>query len=103
MATHKSAIKRHKQNINRRMRNKAYKTRAKTAIKEVRNAVKEKDIERAQASLKETVSILQKTQTKGVIHVNTSSRKIARLSREVHKLAAVSSEGDKGAEADSPE
>jgi len=102
LATHKSAIKRHKQNINRRIRNTAYKTRAKTAVKEVRSAVKDQDIERAQTSLKKTVSMLQKIQSKGVLHRNTSSRKIARLTREVHKLAAVSSEGDKAAEADSP-
>ena len=102
LATHKSAVKRHKQNITRRTRNAGYKTRAKTAIKAVRSAVADQDIEQARTSLSKTVSILQKIQSKGVIHKNTSSRKIARLSREVHKLAAVSSGGDKAEEADSP-
>jgi small subunit ribosomal protein S20 len=96
-------MKRHKQNLVRRTRNTGYKTRAKTAIKEVRSAVGDRDIDRAQTSLSKTVSILQKIQSKGVIHKNTSSRKISRLTREVYKLAAVSSEGDKAEEADSPE
>jgi small subunit ribosomal protein S20 len=102
LATHKSAIKRHKQNITRRTRNTAYKTRAKTAIKAVRSAVADQDVERARTSLRKTVSILQKIRSKGVIHKNTSSRKIARLSREVNKLTAVSSGGDTVEEADSP-
>jgi small subunit ribosomal protein S20 len=96
-------MKRHKQNLVRRTRNTGYKTRAKTAIKEVRSAVGDRDIDRAQTELSKTDTILQKIQSKGVIHKNTSSRKISRLTREVYKLAAVSSEGDKAEEADSPE
>ena len=103
MATHKSAIKRNRQSLARRSRNAGYKTRAKTAIKEVRLAIANKDIEGARTSLSKTVSILQKIQSKGVIHKNNSSRKIARLAREVNKLAAVSSEDDTAAQPDSPE
>ncbi len=103
MATHKSAIKRNKQSMARRSRNVAYKTKAKTAIKEVKFAIANKDIEGARTSLNKTVSILQKIQSKGVIHKNNSSRKIARLTQEVNKLAAISSEGDKAAPPDSPE
>jgi small subunit ribosomal protein S20 len=103
LANHKSAIKRNRQSIARRSRNAAYKTKAKTAIKEARLAIANKDIEGARTSLRKTVSILQKIQSKGVIHRNNSSRKIARLTREVNKLAAVSSEGDKAVSPDSPE
>jgi small subunit ribosomal protein S20 len=87
----------------RRSRNVAYKTKAKTAIKETRLAIGNKDVEGARSSLSKTASILQKIQSKGVIHKNNSSRKIARLTREVNKLAAVSSEGDKAVQPDSPE
>ena len=103
MATHKSAMKRNKQNLARRSRNAAYKTKAKTAIKETRLAISNKDVEGARSSLSKTASMLQKTQSKGIIHKNNSSRKIARLSRAVNKLAAVSSEDDKAAQPDSPE
>jgi small subunit ribosomal protein S20 len=103
LATHKSAIKRNKQSLIRRSRNTGYKTRAKTAIKEVRLALADKDIDRARTSLSKTVSILQKIQSKGIIHKNNSGRKISRLTREVNKVAHLSSGGDKAAAADSPE
>ena len=103
MATHKSAIKRNRQSMARRSRNVAYKTKAKTAIKEARLAIANKDVEGARVSLTKTASILQKIQSKGVIHKNNASRKISRLAREENKLAAVSSEGDKAAPPDSPE
>ena len=104
MATHKSALKRDRQNKTRRLRNLAYKTQAKTAIKEVRLAIANKDIEAAKKSLTKTVSILQKVQSKGVLHRNSASRKISRLTRQVNKLADLSSaEGDKVEQPVSPE
>ena len=103
MATHKSAMKRNRQNLVQRSRNVAYKTKAKSAIKETRLAITNNNLEAARISLIKTASILQKIQSKGVIHKNNSSRKIARLAREVNKLAAISSEGDKAAQPDSPE
>jgi small subunit ribosomal protein S20 len=103
LATHKSAIKRNRQSLARRSRNVAYKTKAKTAIIEVGLAIANKDVEAARVSLRKTASILQKIQSKGVIHKNNASRKISRLARDVNKLAAVSSEGGKAAPTDSPE
>jgi small subunit ribosomal protein S20 len=103
VATHKSALKRDRQNKTRRLRNLTYKTKAKTAIKEVRLAIANKDIEAAKKSLPKAVSILQKVQSKGVLHRNNVSRKISRLTIQVHKLAALSSEGDKAEQPGSPE
>ena len=91
MANHKSAIKRDRQSKARRLRNSAYKTRAKNTIKELRLAIENKQTDEAGLSLKKTVSILQKVQSKGVIHKNTASRKISRLARKVNQLAAISS------------
>lgn len=102
MATHKSAIKRDRQSKVRRLRNIAYKTKAKSAIKEVRLAIADKRIEDAGLSLNKTISILQKVQSKGVIHKNTASRKISRLTIQVNKLAAMSSEGNKDEKSDPP-
>jgi small subunit ribosomal protein S20 len=42
----------------------------------------------ARQSLVRAVSIIQKTASKGVIHKNTASRKISRLTRQVNKLAS---------------
>lgn len=88
MANHKSALKRARQSENRRLRNRGYKTRVKKAVKDVRAAVAENAPEQAQENLKAAVSILQKTVTKGVIKQRTASRKISRLSRQVHQISS---------------
>jgi small subunit ribosomal protein S20 len=88
LANHKSALKRARQSENRRLRNRGYKTRVKKAVKDVRAAVAENTPEQAQENLKAAVSILQKTVTKGVIKQRTASRKISRLSRQVHQISS---------------
>jgi small subunit ribosomal protein S20 len=80
----------------------AYKTRVKNAINEVRLAIENKGIEDARLSLSNAISILQQVQAKGVMHKNTASRKISRLTLQVNKLAATGSEEDKGEKLDSP-
>ena len=90
MANHKSALKRARQSEIRRLRNRGYKTRAKGAVKEVRSAIADNTPEQAQEKLVSAVSILQRTASKGVIHRKTASRKIARLSRQVHQLSSSS-------------
>ncbi|MBW1714952.1 MAG: 30S ribosomal protein S20 [Deltaproteobacteria bacterium] len=102
MATHKSAIKRARQNRAQRTRNMGYKTRAKNAINEVRLAIENKGIEDARLSLSKAISILQKVQTKGIMHKNTASRKISRLALQVNKLAVTDSEEGKGEKLDPP-
>ncbi len=88
MANHKSALKRARQSENRRLRNRGYKTRVKKAVKDVRAAVAGNEPEQARENLKAAVSILQKTATKGVIKQGTASRKISRLTRQVHRISS---------------
>jgi small subunit ribosomal protein S20 len=88
LATHKSALKRAKQSKIKRLRNVGYKTKAKRAVKEVRTAVSHNSADEARESLVRAVSIIQKTASKGVIHKNTASRKISRLTRQVNKLTS---------------
>lgn len=102
MANHKSAIKRDRQSKTRNQRNVAYKTRAKNAIKELRLTIENKKTNEAKLSLNKTVSILQKTQSKGVLNKNTVSRKISRLTRHVNKLVEISSEGNTEEKSGSP-
>ena len=68
MANHKSALKRAKQNEERRQRNRARKTRMKNVVKAVEQAIATNDKELAMSKLKEAVSIIDKTASKGVIH-----------------------------------
>jgi small subunit ribosomal protein S20 len=101
VANHKSAMKRDRQSKVRRLKNTAYKTRAKNAVKELRLAIENNKIDEARLSLTKTISILQKVQSKGVMHQNTASRKISRLARRVNELAAIS-EGSIKEGSDSP-
>ena len=86
MANHKSAIKRARQSEDRRVRNRSRKTRMKCAIKKLEEAITSKSLDAAKEVLKEAVSVIAKTASKGVIHRNTASRKISRLSHRVNAL-----------------
>ncbi len=88
MANHKSALKRARQSETRRLRNRGYKTRIRKAVKDVRSSLSANAPEEARANLQTAVSLLQKTVTKGVIKRKTASRKISRLSRQVHQLSS---------------
>jgi small subunit ribosomal protein S20 len=90
LATHLSAIKRARQAEKRRLRNLHIKTTVKSTIKTVTVAVEKKDAEGAQKALLKAIPLIQKAQSKGVFHKNTSARKISRLTREVNALTAKS-------------
>lgn len=75
MAIHKSALKRARQNVKRRLRNRTLKSLYKTEIKKFKALVAEKKLEDAQKLLPSIHKIIDKTQTKGVIHKNKASRK----------------------------
>ncbi len=86
MANHKSAIKRARQSEEQRQRNRSRKTRMKSAIRTLEEAIASKSQETAAEQLKQAVSIIEKTAAKGVIHKNTASRKISRLTRRINAL-----------------
>jgi len=88
LATHKSAIKRAKQSENRRTRNRARKTVVKNVVKRVRVALANKSAEEAQAALNQAIPVIDKAAAKGTLHHKTASRKISRLSSQVHTLVA---------------
>ncbi len=89
MAQHKSAIKRARASEIKRERNKASLSKIKTLIKKVYAT---KDKEQAEAVLKEAVSFLDKTVSKGRLHKNNAARKKAALTKYVNKLAAAKAE-----------
>ncbi len=88
MANHKSAVKRARQNTRRRLRNRMRKTRMKTQIKKVEQAIFEKAPEKAVAELKEAITIIDKTASKGTIHKNKAARTVSRLTRRVNRFLA---------------
>jgi small subunit ribosomal protein S20 len=86
VANHKSALKRHRQSVTRAARNQAIRTRLRHLLRAVRTAVTERNAAVASESLASATRALDKAVTKGVVHRNSASRRIARLSHAVHAL-----------------
>ncbi len=85
MAHHKSAKKRIKVSEKRRQINKASISKSRTLVKKV---LETKDKTEAAVALKEAVSYLDKTVSKGRLHKNTVARKKSQLAKHVNKIAA---------------
>ncbi len=83
MATHRSALKAHRQALKRRERNRRYRTRLRHALKAVRTAIEAGQRERAAAALRQTVSLIDRLASKGIIHRNTAARYKSRLVRRL--------------------
>jgi small subunit ribosomal protein S20 len=83
-------MKRARQAEKRRLRNLHIRTTVKSSIKTVTMAIERKDAEGAKKALLKTIPLIQKAQSKGVFHKNTSARKISRLTRGVSALTAES-------------
>lgn len=76
-----SAIKRVGQAEKRSLRNKAIRTRIKTLSKKLEAAVTTKSRDEVQKVLIEATKAISSAASKGVIHKNTASRKISRLTK----------------------
>ena len=83
MANHKSAKKRIRRNANRAEINKSRISRIRTFVKRVETAIASGDKDAAQTALKEAQPELMRGVSKGVMHKNTASRKMSRLSAQV--------------------
>ena len=83
MANHKSAKKRIRTSEKRRLMNKEANSRLKTLIKKVKDQ-SEKAV--AEPILKEAVSFIDKSVTKGRMHKNTAARRKSSLTRFVNGL-----------------
>ncbi len=87
MANIKSAKKRILVSRKNAERNKAIRSRMKTYVKKVYAAIEAGDAEAAKACLQKAISEIDRAESKGVLHKNTSSRKISRLTQAVNKMA----------------
>ena len=87
MANTASARKRIRQTAKRTARNMARRSRMRTFIKKVETAIAGGNKEAATAALREAQPELQRAAGKGVVHANTVSRKISRLSSRIKALA----------------
>jgi len=84
MANSKQAEKRIRQSIVRRDRNRAAMSRLRTSIKRLRAAA-DSDVTKARELLPSTLSLIDSTARKGVIHTNAAARRKSRLTRLVNR------------------
>jgi small subunit ribosomal protein S20 len=87
LAHHRSAKKRIRQTAKRTAINRSRMSRIKTFVRKVEDALAKGDHETARTAFAAAEPELRRGVTKGVLHLNTASRKISRLSRRVKALA----------------
>jgi small subunit ribosomal protein S20 len=88
LANTKSAIKNVRKNQRRREINKTRKGTLRTQIKKLRALVKVKDVEGSVKELVKTISVIDRSIRKGILHKNTAGRYKSRLSRSVRGLGS---------------
>ncbi len=88
MANHKSAEKRMRQTERRNEVNSRNRSRLRTQIKAIQSAIRSGNRAQAQALLPLTVSLIDKSIQKGVLHQNTAARYKSRLTAKVNSLSA---------------
>lgn len=87
MANHFSALKRARQTETKTARNRANKSRLRGSIRSLREALASGNKETAEQAFRQTVSALDKSVQKGVLHDNTASRYKSRLSARLKAMA----------------
>lgn len=86
MANHKSAEKRMRQTARRNEINRQNRAHLRTEIKKLRAAIAAGDRQQAQAILPATISIIDKSIQKGVVHGNAAARYKSRLTTAVNNM-----------------
>ncbi|MGD2081136.1 MAG: 30S ribosomal protein S20 [Nitrospirota bacterium] len=81
-----SVLKRTRQAEKRSEQNKAVRSELKTLSKKLAGAVDTKDREQVEKALRQAVKAYGSAASKGVIHRNTASRNISRLSKLADKV-----------------
>jgi small subunit ribosomal protein S20 len=79
VATHASALKAHRQSLKNREHNRQFRSRLRSALKNVRAAIAGNDLAGAKTALKQTISLIDRMASKGIIHKNAAGRYKSRL------------------------
>jgi small subunit ribosomal protein S20 len=87
MANHVSSLKRARQTVTRTAVNRANKSRVRGSLRLLREALQKGDAVAAAEQYRQTVSALDKSVQKGILHANTASRYKSRLNARVKALA----------------
>lgn len=87
MANHVSSLKRARQTVKRTAVNRANRSKLRTGLRAMREALAGKDAAAARTQYSKTVSLLDKSVQKGILHDNTASRYKSRLNARLKALA----------------
>ncbi len=87
MANTPSAKKAARKIAHRTAINKTTRTRMRSSLRKVEEAIASGDKDAARAALKDAQPEIMKAASKGIVHRNTASRKVSRLSHRVEALA----------------
>ena len=88
MASHESALKAHRQSLKNRERNRQFRSRLRNALKTIRTAIDGNDMAEAKSGLKQTISLIDKMASKGIIHRNAAGRYKSRLTVRLARKAS---------------
>ncbi len=93
MPTSLSAKKRLRQSIEHRLRNRPVRAALRTQIKKLREAIKEGNIKVAEEQMIATITKIDKSRSKGLLHRNTASRMKSNLAKGLNKLKKEAKDG----------
>ena len=88
MANHVSSLKRARQTETKTAVNRANKSKLRGTLRSLREAIAKGDAKTLGKAYSETVSVLDKSVQKGVLHKNTASRYKSRLNARVKAVTA---------------
>ena len=88
MASHESALKAHRQSLKNNARNRQFRSRLRNALRVIRAAIDGNDMAGAKSGLKQTISLIDKMASKGIIHRNAAGRYKSRLTTRIARNAS---------------
>lgn len=81
-----SNLKRVRQAEKQRLINQSAKSKIKTYVTKLESALTGKDKNGIEGMLKETIKVISSVASRGIIHKNTASRKISRITKKVNTV-----------------
>jgi small subunit ribosomal protein S20 len=73
-------MKAHRQSLKHREHNRQLRARLRHALKDIRSAIDSNDVAAAKKALRDTVSLIDRMASKGIIHKNAAGRYKSRIS-----------------------
>jgi small subunit ribosomal protein S20 len=79
VASHASALKAYRQSLKHREHNRQVRARLRNALRSIRSAIDGNDLAGARKALRDTISLIDRMASKGIIHRNAAGRYKSRL------------------------